>query len=86
MRVAMAFLAGLLCSTMVVLVAAQSSSAVGRYQIAAGWETSEGMLFQLDTYTGRLYARHWSEGRVYDLGLLDRPLAMPHATKARPSQ
>jgi len=49
---------------------------VGRYQIATGGDLSGGMIYQLDTYTGRLYARQWCEGRVYDLGTLDKPIPM----------
>ena len=67
MKLAMAFLAGVLCSAMVLLVAGQAPSELGRYQITSGW------VFQLDTYTGRLYARDWSDGKVYDFGTLDQP-------------
>jgi len=75
MRLAMAFLVGFLCSAMVFLVAAQAPSELGRYQIASGWDMSQGMLFQLDTCTGRLYARNWYDGTARDLGTLDKPLA-----------
>jgi hypothetical protein len=83
MRLAMVFVAGFLCAVVVVLAAGQAPSELGRYQIAPGWETSQGMLFQLDTYTGRVYAREWYLGRVHDLGTLDRPLAMPGATATK---
>ena len=76
MRAVMAFLVGFLCAAMVFLVAAQAPSEVGRYQIATGGDLSGGMIYQLDTYTGRLYARQWCEGRVYDLGTLDKPIPM----------
>ena len=73
MKLAMAFLAGVLCATMVLLVAAQAPQEHGRYQIASGGEATSGWVFQLDTYTGRLYARDWNDGRVYDFGTLDQP-------------
>ncbi len=76
MRLAMVLLVGLVCLAVVLLVAAQAPTESGRYQIATGPDTSGGMIFQLDTYTGRLYARQWCEGRVYDLGTLDKPLSM----------
>jgi len=77
MRAVMVFLVGFLCAATVFLVAAQAPSEVGRYQIATGGDLSGGMIYQLDTYTGRLYARDWYQGRVYDLGTLDKPLGMP---------
>ncbi len=86
MRLAMGFLVGFLCSVIVVLVAAQAPSELGRYQIAAGSDSSGGMVFQLDTYTGRLYAREWNQGVVFDLGTLDRPVARAHAMRAKPVQ
>ncbi len=81
MKLVMAFLMGFLCSAMVFLVAAQAPSELGRYQITSGWDTSQGALFQLDTYTGRLYARHWLDGTVRDLGTLDKPLAYRSAPR-----
>jgi hypothetical protein len=76
MRLAMAFLVGFLCSVLVLLVAAQAPSEAGRYQITTGSDLTGGRIFQLDTYTGRLYARDYWQGRVYDLGTLDKPLAL----------
>ena len=86
MRLALVFLAGFLCSTIVILAAAQGPSELGRYQITAGPDNSAGTVFQLDTYTGRLYAREWYQGVVYDLGTLDRPVAKARAMKAKPVQ
>ena len=86
MRLALAFVAGILCSALVLLVAAQAPSELGRYQIAAGPENSGGTVFQLDTYTGRLYVRDWYWGKVQDAGTLDKPLAMPGATRPKSSQ
>lgn len=76
MRLALVFLVGFLCSAMVLLVAAQAPSELGRYEIAAGGDVVGGMIYQLDTSTGRLYARDVYQGRVYDLGTLDKPLSM----------
>lgn len=81
MKLAMVFLLGFLCSATVFLVAAQAPSEPGRYQITSGWDTTQKDLFQLDTYTGRLYARNWYDGTVRDLGTLDRPL--PYRTAPR---
>ena len=86
MKLAVAFLAGLLCSTLAFLVAGQAPGEIGRYQIAAGGEGAQGTVFQVDTYTGRLYARDWYWGKVHDLGQLSKPLAMPSATKVVPKQ
>ncbi len=81
MRLALAFVMGFLCSAMVFLLAAQAPSELGRYQIAPGWDTTQGALFQLDTYTGRLFARNWYDGTVRDLGTLDKPLAFRTAPR-----
>ncbi len=76
MRKALLILVAFLCSAMVFLVAAQPPSELGRYQIATDGDVVGGMIYQLDTSTGRLYAREVYQGRVYDLGTLDKPLSM----------
>ncbi|MCU0916025.1 MAG: hypothetical protein MUC88_15905 [Planctomycetes bacterium] len=76
MKLVMAFVVGLVCSATVLLVAGQTSSGLGRYQIVAGSDIGEGRVLQLDTYTGHLYLRDWRGGQIWDLGTLGRPFAM----------
>lgn len=86
MRLAMAFLVGFLGSATVFLAAAQAPSELGRYQISTASDTAGGRVFQVDTYTGRRYARDWYQGWVYDLGTLAKPLARPEeGPPAKPS-
>jgi len=82
MKLVMAFLMGLVCAATVLLVAGQASSGLGRYQIVTGSDIGEGRVLQLDSYTGHLYARDWRQGRIWDLGTLSKPLAMPQDAPA----
>lgn len=46
------------------------------HAVSAGRNYKEAKkIFQLDTCTGRLYARNWYDGTARDLGTLDKPLA-----------